>query len=120
MLLDVAIDPALIQSLTRRQDQNRCHYDLMQRLGYRNPFSGQMVMRSLDYNLKRFGLGGKLNGMDGSMVYPAFQEGRMQDIITYCRDGDVASTAVLFERVAPWIIAPKLSIHNDANKTERI
>ena len=40
--------------------------------------------------------------MDGSKVYPMFQEGKIAEILEYCKQ-DVLATAQLFERVAPWI-----------------
>jgi predicted PolB exonuclease-like 3'-5' exonuclease len=107
MYQDVSVAPHLIENLMKRQDINHHHYDLMQRLAYRNPFSGKAETRGLNYYLKRFDLGGKLNGLDGSMVYPAWKEGRFQHIIDYCQHGDVTQTAALFERVAPWMIPTK-------------
>jgi predicted PolB exonuclease-like 3'-5' exonuclease len=106
MLLDITVPPGVVANLLRRQENNHHHYDLMQLLGRRNPFSGKMEFHSLDYYLRRFGLGAKMTDWDGSKVYPAWQEGHFQEIIDYCRD-DVAKTGELFERVAPWIIPPK-------------
>lgn len=106
MLHDVSVNPAMYRDMMKRQDggyQNHHHIDLMQRLGYRDAFSGKLVMRSLDWNCRRFGITSpKQDGMDGSKVYPMFQEGRLPEILEYCKQ-DVLATAQLFERVAPWI-----------------
>jgi len=113
MLQDVSVDPAMLHAITKRQDYgNRHHYDLMQRLGHRDAFSGKLVMKSLDWNCKRFGLTGKIEGMDGSMVLPMFREGEIEEILQYCRE-DVMATAALFERTAPWIMTPELRIFDE-------
>jgi hypothetical protein len=84
----------------------------MQVLGGRNPFSGKPEFKSLNFYLNRFGIGSKSKGLvatdpeavdDGSMVYPAWRDGRMDDIVNYCRQ-DVLQTAELFKRIAPWVI----------------
>lgn len=75
MLLDVTVQPGMIGNFMKRQDYgNRYHYDLMQRLGHRNPFSGKLEYKKLDYHLQRFRIGGKPTGWNGSQVYPAFKE----------------------------------------------
>lgn len=108
MIHDVSVPPGMYQDLTKRQEYNTAHFDLMQLMGGRNPFSGKMEVKKLNYYLNRFGLGSKTDGWDGSMVYPAWKEGRMQEILEYCRQ-DVAMTAKLFERVRPWLVAPRKS-----------
>ena len=104
MLQDVAVDPAILRDMMKRQDANNTyHVDLMQRLATRNPFSNQIQAHSLDWNCRRFGITSpKQDGMDGSKVYPMFQEGKIPEILEYCKQ-DVLATAQLFERVAPWI-----------------
>lgn len=106
MLQDVAVDPAILRDMMKRQDgsySNLHHVDLMQRLATRNPFSGQLQAHSLDWNCRRFGITSpKQDGMDGSKVYLMFQEGKVSEIVEYCKQ-DVLATAQLFERVAPWI-----------------
>jgi len=106
MFSDISVNPVMVANLMRRQEYNFCHYDLMQLLGKRNPFSGP-TFNGLEYHLKRWGIGAKLG--DGSMVYPWFKEGAdgIEKILEYCRDGDVVGTAKLFERVAPWLVATK-------------
>jgi uncharacterized protein YprB with RNaseH-like and TPR domain len=104
MLMDISVAPGMVDHLLARYN-NRYHYDLMQMLGIRNPFSGQLQAKGLQYYLARFGLGSKTEGMDGSKVYPAFKEGRFSDIMNYCKE-DVAMTAALFHRVSPWLISP--------------
>jgi predicted PolB exonuclease-like 3'-5' exonuclease len=104
MILDISVAPGMIAHLLARFD-NRHHYDLMQMLGFRNPFSGKLEAHGLNYYLKRFGLGAKTDGMDGSMVYPAWKENRHSDIMDYCKQ-DVGMTAALFERISPWMIHP--------------
>jgi DNA polymerase elongation subunit (family B) len=105
MLLDVGVSPAMIHALMARQESNRRHYDLMQLLGVRSPFSGKIEAKSLSYYLKLFGLGGKTRGMDGSQIYGLWQEGKHEEIKDYCQT-DVHRTASLFRRVAPWLISP--------------
>ena len=106
MLLDIGVAPGMIAGLQRRQEQNHNHYDLMNLLGLRSPFSGKIEARGLNYYLRLFGLGSKTPGMDGSLVFPAWKEGRHDEILEYCRQ-DVLKTAALFQRVAPWIIVAK-------------
>jgi DNA polymerase elongation subunit (family B) len=104
MLLDISVAPGMVAHLLARYDNWR-HYDLMQMLGFRNPFSGKLETHGLDYYLKRFGLGAKFKEMTGADVYPAWKENRHADIMAYCRQ-DVEMTVALFGRVAPWIISP--------------
>jgi uncharacterized protein YprB with RNaseH-like and TPR domain len=104
MLLDISVPPGMVQKLISRFEYGN-HFDLMQLLACRNPFSGKLEAKSLSFYLNLFGLGYKTNGMDGSQVYPAFKEGRYSDIMNYCKD-DVRLTAALFKRVAPWIMTP--------------
>ena len=108
---DVYVPPTLTKVLLHRQEYNEIHFDLMQVLGGRNLFSGKPEFKSLNFYLRRFGLGTKSKGLvasdpdavdDGSMVYPAWKEGRMDDIVAYCKQ-DVLQTAELFKRVAPWV-----------------
>jgi hypothetical protein len=105
MIQDVSVSASIMDALTRRYD-NKNHIDLMQALGGRDPFSGKMNFHGLDYYLKRFCLGSKLADWDGSKVYPAFKEGRFDEIVQYCKS-DVLNTVALFERVYPWIVLPR-------------
>lgn len=104
MIQDVSVAPSLIEALTARYS-NKVHLDLMQSLAVRNPFSGKLEARSLDHYLKRFCLGAKMEGWDGSKVYPAFLESKFDEILQYCKS-DVLNTAALFERVYPWLFVP--------------
>lgn len=52
----------------------------------------------LDLLAKAFGLPGKQN-MDGSMVYPAWKEGRIAEIASYCRDVDVPMTRDVYRKM---------------------
>jgi len=113
MLQDVSVPPALYEALTRRYE-TKYHVDLMEVLGNRNLFSGKLEYKSLDYYLKRFGIGAKYNGMSGADVYPLFKEGEYQRILEYCQD-DVLKASMLYERVAPWILAPT----EPGNETEK-
>jgi hypothetical protein len=105
MFSDVSVHPGMYDSLTRRFSMDY-HVDLMEALAHRNVFSGKPEFHSLDYYLKRFGIGNKFAGLTGADVYPMFKEGKITDILAYCRD-DVDKTAELFRRVGPWITAPK-------------
>ena len=51
----------------------------------------------MDRICKILGIPGK-EGMDGSQVWPAFQEGRHDEIAAYCRD-DVARTRAMHLRM---------------------
>jgi predicted PolB exonuclease-like 3'-5' exonuclease len=104
MLQDVSVPPALYEALSRRFE-TKYHVDLMEVLGNRNLFSGKIEYKSMDWYLKRFGIGAKYNGMSGADVYPLYKEGEYQRILEYCQD-DVLKISMLFERVAPWILAP--------------
>lgn len=116
MIEDLTVSPAMIENLLRRYD-NRHHYDLMQLLAMRNLFSGKPDFHGLDYYLRRFGLGGKFSGWTGAMVYPAWKEGRYEEIVEYCKD-DVMKTARLFERVAPWLVSPRLDAKENPETPE--
>jgi predicted PolB exonuclease-like 3'-5' exonuclease len=107
MYQDVSVAPGMYQALTKRQEYNTDHYDLMLLLAGRNPFSGKLETKSLNYYLNRFGLGSKMDDWDGSKVYPAWKEGRMEEILKYCQH-DVEMTMRLFMQVSPWLIAPKI------------
>ncbi|MGC8495054.1 MAG: ribonuclease H-like domain-containing protein [Syntrophobacteraceae bacterium] len=108
---DVAIAPSVLEKLTQPPARNRHHIDLMQALAVRSPFSGKPEVKSLSYYLHRLGLSGKTPGMDGSLVYPLWQERRFEEITAYCRD-DVDRTADLFQRVSPWLSLPAREFFN--------
>lgn len=116
MIQDVSVGPAIFEALTAKYS-NRAHLDLMQALGGRNPFSGKMEFKGLDHYLKRFCLGAKMADWDGSKVYPAFKEGRFEEIVQYCKS-DVLNTAALFERVAPWLLLPKAETETETAITK--
>lgn len=101
MLLDIGVAPDMIANLSKRE--SRHHYDLMQMLALRSPFSGKPEVRGLDYYLRLFGLGAKHGGIDGSMVFPMWKEGMFNEIAEYCKE-DVLKTADLFKRIAPWMV----------------
>lgn len=96
ILQDVPVAAGMYSQLTSRYD-NTFHYDLYKILEgwYKKPYV------PLEYYLQLFSLGTK-GGMDGSMVYPMYQEGKYSAIMDYCKS-DVLSTAKLFCRVLPWI-----------------
>lgn len=112
MFSDISIPAGTLSALTRRQDQNRTHYDVMQLLALRSPFSGKLEAKSLAYYLKRFGLAGKMDGVSGGDVYAMFQEGEHEKILEYCKI-DVLRTAELFKRIAPWFIHQTREIYLD-------
>jgi predicted PolB exonuclease-like 3'-5' exonuclease len=58
------------------------------------------AMVSMDNLCRFFGIEGK-SGMDGSKVYPAWKEGRIEDIAEYCRD-DVKKTRQLEKLLTPY------------------
>lgn len=68
------------------------HCDLMDLLALYQPRANA----SLDALAKLCGLPGKL-GMDGASVYPAFREGRLEEIRRYC-ETDVMNTYLLYCR----------------------
>lgn len=47
------------------------------------------------------GLGTKTDGFDGSMIFDAWQEGRLEEIADYCRE-DVALVREVFRKLEPW------------------
>jgi len=75
------------------------HYDLMQELGHWNIKN----RKSLDFYAKRFGIGTKTDDMDGSQVFPSWQNGEDEKIKSYCRD-DALLTAKLYARVGEYLI----------------
>jgi len=68
------------------------HLDLMDLLALYQP----RASAPLDAMAKLCGLPGKL-GMDGSQVYPAFLDGKLDDIVRYC-ETDVMNTWLLYCR----------------------
>jgi len=68
-----------------------------------NPFDTMVQWDSknftkLDILARAFGVGGK-GGMDGSKVYGAWQEGRIDEIAQYCRE-DVEMTRAVYKHMA--------------------
>lgn len=104
MTLDVAgVDRAMYDRLTDMRTSNWSHIDLELSLGIRSPFSSRPEVKSFEYWLAYFGLGAKPEGMDGSKVWPMFQEGWHEDIQAYCR-ADVELLVALYRRVQAWVI----------------
>lgn len=100
---DVRFPRALYRKLTDRYALESHHLDLMQALGMPTPFSSQPVVKKMAYYLSRFGLTPKLEGWSGADVWPAFQEGRFDEITAYCR-ADVEGLVELYRRVEPWLV----------------
>lgn len=61
-------------------------------------FAGVGKSIKLDKLCKALGLPGK-QSMDGSKVYDAYLEGRIEDIAIYCRDEDVVQTRMVFKKL---------------------
>lgn len=76
------------------------HYDLL--LCLINYNYTKMAGKKLDFFLRMFGLGSKMEGIDGSKVYENWKAGNHETILEYCRQ-DVLQTARLFQRVEPWV-----------------
>lgn len=112
---DVAIASSVLEKLTQPSTRSRHHIDLMQALAVRSPFSGKLECKSLNYYLRRLGLGSKTPGMDGSLVYPFWQERRFTEIAAYCKD-DVDRTADLFNRVSPWLALQARELFNSPSQ----
>lgn len=102
MLQDVRFPRSIYSRLTQRYGGEKDHLDLMVALGNTSPFSGKIEAKKLEYYLARFGFPGKAEGWSGADVYPAFLEGRHDEILAYCR-GDVEALVELYNRVAPWL-----------------
>ena len=94
--LKAPVSGRMFKDLTKRYNPQG-HYDLMQIL------SGWDRQRyeSLDFYLKRYGIGGKTG--DGSQVYGMWKKGQIKEIEEYCI-GDVLKTAQLFARLELWIV----------------
>lgn len=105
MLQDVRAPLSLYRQMAGRSAIDRVHLDLMLALGKPSPFSSVPEVKNFEYYLSLFGLPGKIEGWDGSKVYPAFLQGWFEDIQIYCRN-DVEALNALFRRVQPWIIEP--------------
>jgi hypothetical protein len=61
-------------------------------------FAGVGKSIKLDTLCKALGLPGK-SSMDGSKVYDAYLDGRIEDIAIYCRDEDVVQTRQVYHRL---------------------
>jgi len=98
MLLNIPVPPGMYADITKRYSV-RYHYDLMQVL------SGWDRTRweSLDFYLRRFGIGVKEG--NGKGVYKLWKEGKFEQIEEYCKK-DVELTCGLFSRVEPWVVDP--------------
>jgi len=104
MRLDVSVPNVMYRALMNRWEGNLHHFDLM--LMLTNWQKERMKGSNLDFFLRRFGIGQKTEGMDGSKVGPAFLAGKYQEILEYCKE-DVLNTCKLFTRVAPWVVPAK-------------
>jgi len=113
MRLDVAVENATYQALTNKWEGNRHHYDLMLMLSGWN----RERWEKLNFWLKRFDIGQKTEGMDGSQVWPAFQAGEYKKILEYCK-GDVLSVCKLMVRVAPWLVPEPKNIKETIKENE--
>ena len=96
MDLNVPVSGRMYRDLTKRYNPQG-HYDLIQIL------SGwdRQKYESLDFYLKRYGIGGKTG--DGSQVYGMWKNGQIKEIEEYCI-ADVLKTAQLFARLESWIV----------------
>ena len=92
----------MYKNITKKWEDNNFHHDLMLILAGWD----KQRDKSLDFWLKRFEVGQKTEGMDGSKVGPAFLAGEYQKILEYCKN-DVLSTCKLFTRIAPWVMPQK-------------
>lgn len=80
--------------------------NLFQRDKYRGNCTDLMLVwgedyrdrRSMDSVAKYLGLAGKPEGMDGSMVYDLYLEGRMDEIIAYCKN-DVETLREIYRKI---------------------
>jgi len=98
MRLDIPVSRVMYDRLIAKWD-NPYHYDLMRILtGENHPVRG----KNLDFYLHLYGVGGKMEGMDGSKVYEAWQAKEYAKILEYC-GVDVLRTAQLFDRVQYWM-----------------
>lgn len=95
---DVTIDRVMYSRLTPRYG-GPFHYDLLGLLA--GWTLDKMKGHTLDFFLRRYKIGEK-GGMDGSMVWPAWELGEYDKIQKYC-ESDVINTCKLFQRVAPWV-----------------
>lgn len=105
MLLDITVDRTVLGRLTSNRSNN--FLDLMYVLGAKSPFSSKIEAHSLEYYCRRFGIPNPLarfdgTSPDGSMVYPTWAEGRVDDLLRYARN-DAYLESLLYERVRPWI-----------------
>ena len=96
MTLNIPVSIRMYNELTKRYLKHQ-HYDLMQILAGWD----RQKWESLDFYLKRFGIGGKTG--DGSQVYKMWKEGKIKDIEDYCKN-DAFKTGQLFTRIEPWIV----------------
>ena len=96
MALDIPI-PMETKNLLKKYEA-RDHYDLMQLLAHWD----RQGWQKLDFYLKLFRIGKKLDDMDGSKVYAAWQAKEFDKIKAYC-ENDVFQLCELFQRVESWI-----------------
>lgn len=117
MLSDVRFPRSIYNRLCTRYNSERDHLDLMLALGTPSPFSSQPQVKKLEYWLARLGLPGKAEGWSGADVYPAFLQGRHDEILAYCK-ADVMALVELYERVAPWLVDDAAPITWITHKTD--
>jgi len=99
IIQDVPVDPVMYQRLMGRYN-NPYHYDLLPILTNSHRIA-DWAGKNLDFWLQLYKIGTK-GEMDGSQVYEAWKNKEFDRIKQYCMK-DVANTANLFVRVAPWI-----------------
>lgn len=97
---DVPFPYSRLDRLTKKWG-SKDHYDLLLSLLYYDRY--RMKGKKLNFYLGLFDLGSKMEGIDGSEVYPNWLEGNHAKILEYCRQ-DVLQTARLFARLEPWIV----------------
>lgn len=89
-----------LAKLIQRSRFDKSVYDLMEKI--QGPRSMEFI--SFDTALKLFDLGGKTDGVDGSMVYDLYLEGKMESVIVpYCID-DIMSNRELYKRIKKGIL----------------
>lgn len=84
-----------LANLIQRNRYDKAVYDLMEKV--QGPRSMDFI--SFDNALKLFDLGSKTKGVDGSMVYDLYMEGKLEEVVVpYCID-DILKNRELFQRL---------------------
>lgn len=103
MLYDMAVNPLTAHRVIGKRCPDKYHLDLMQTLALPSAFGNGPEYHNFDYYLHLFGVGQKVEGYDGSKVWPSYQEKDVETIQAYCRQ-DVEMLVALYERVSPWLL----------------